>query len=289
MDLVFWALHGIGLSVVALLFLTMAKKVFDLVTPYSGTVQLTEKDNPAVGVMLVGYLLGVIAVISGTFAGGGGIGDLTVAVFLADLREALLRAVLGMLLVLLAGLINDRIILRGIDCTREIIEKRNISVAAIQGTTFAGSGLIVAGAIHGSASLGNAIGAYALGQAALVIYALIYQRATSYDDQEELVDNQNLAVGLGFGGNMFAYSLLLMRGSQLAAGDFSSLLDRLLVFGYYALAGAVVLPLVRLFNDRVFLPRVRLSDEVLRERNTNAGFLEAALALAGGAILVCCL
>ncbi len=280
------AAYSLGFIAVALAFLALAKKTFDHITPYSVTVQVTERDNPALGAVLIGYVFGVVAVLCGAFSGHAVVAELTFTQFMINLRPAVSTAIYGLLLVLFSGWLNDTIILRGIRNTPEIVGKRNISVGVIMGCMFAGSGLIVAGAIHGRASLLYILGAYLLGQIALAIYALVGQLATSYDDREELVDNQNLACGIAFGGNMIAYAIVLMRGTMAAAIPMDMPLShRFYHFLYYALFGVILLPLVRLINDRIFLPRSRLSDEIARVRNTNAGFLEAALAIAVGCII----
>ena len=52
-DLAWFAYSG-GYLAVSLIFLFIAKLLFDLVTPYCLKKELTEKDNPAFGVHLAG-------------------------------------------------------------------------------------------------------------------------------------------------------------------------------------------------------------------------------------------
>jgi uncharacterized membrane protein YjfL (UPF0719 family) len=281
-----WVLYGTGYVVAALLALYIAKELFDLVTPYKLRVQLSEKDNPAVGVVLFGYLLGVIAVVCGAFVDGTAAEGtpLTLVWFFRELGPVALFTALGMLLLLLAGLINDKLILHGFSNTKEIVDDQNVSVAIIISAGYIGSGLIIAGAISKSVELVWTVVAFLLGQLALVVFGLIYRWATSYDDHDELSEKHNLAVGLAYAGNLLAFCLLMMRG--LAAGVDDTWLDRLWHFGYYAVAGAVLLPLLRFVNDRLFLPGVRLNKEIVEDQNSNAGILEAGLAIAMGILLV---
>ena len=51
----------------ALIVLYLAKSAFDLAAPFRLKDQLTENDNSEVGIVLCGYLLGVIAVLEGSF------------------------------------------------------------------------------------------------------------------------------------------------------------------------------------------------------------------------------
>jgi len=51
----------------------------------------------------------------------------------------------------------------------------------------------------------------------------------------------------------------------------------------------VVLPLLRIANDRLFLPGVSLDDEIVKDQNVNAGLMEAGLAVSMAVILIVCL
>ena len=56
---------GIGFVVLGVLVLVIAKIAKDFFTPYGLDEQLTEKDNPALGLSMTGYYLGVISVFLG--------------------------------------------------------------------------------------------------------------------------------------------------------------------------------------------------------------------------------
>jgi uncharacterized membrane protein YjfL (UPF0719 family) len=100
-----------------------------------------------------------------------------------------------------------------------------------------------------------------------------------------------LAAGIAFAGNLLAYGMILMRGLRIddAVVETWSLEDRALNALYYALAGCVLLIAARVITDRAFLPGGKVSEEIVRDRNLNAGYMEAALAISVGAVLVFCL
>ncbi len=60
-----WIAYSAGYLVFAVIFLLIGKKFFDLLTPYSVNIQLTHRDNVAVGVLVVGFLLGLACIIRG--------------------------------------------------------------------------------------------------------------------------------------------------------------------------------------------------------------------------------
>ena len=61
-------------------------------------------------------------------------------------------------------------------------------------------------------------------------------------------------------------------------GDFVSWTQSLSEFGYYAIMGLILLPLVRMFTDKVLLPGARLSDELVQDvPSVGAGAIEATI------------
>ena len=280
-----YLLFGSGFVVAALLMLYLAKAAFDFATPFKLSLQLTEKDNPAMGILLAGYLFGVLAVLCGTFIGEGE-GSMNLDGFLTDMGPTALYGVIGMGLLLLAGIINDKFILREFSNTDEIVKKQNKSVSVVMASGFLGSGLIIAGGLLGSEDILSMLLAFGLGQLALVLFAVIYQKATSYDDQIELGERQNLACGVAFAGNIIAYSLLLMKALTMGSDDIQSLTDRLSYFAYYAISGAVLLPILRFINDIAFLPNAKLTDEIANDQNLNAGLMEACLGISMAIVLI---
>ena len=285
-----WVIYSSAYLVFAITFLLVGKKLFDLLTPYSVNVQLTEKDNPAVGILVVGFLLGIAAIICGVFFGEGPEVP-SIEAFLSEVGPVVIYGLIGMLLLFIAGIINDKIVLREFSNQKEVIEFRNSAVAVIMAATYIGSGLIIAGGIRGSINIISVLISFCIGQAALTIFAILYQTATKYDDQKEIGQNKNLAAGLAFSGNLIAYSLILMKGLSMRMDMLEEWgwSDRLLNVSYYAVAGFLLLIIARVINDRLFLPKAKISKEIVEDRNINAGLMEAGIALAMGSAMVFCL
>ena len=97
-----WVTYSAGYMLLAVLLLFLAKKLFDLFTPYRLDVQLTEKDNPAVGLLLAGFLVGVAAIVCSAFAGEGP--DLpSLQAFLDEMGPVVAYALLGCACLFAAG------------------------------------------------------------------------------------------------------------------------------------------------------------------------------------------
>jgi len=287
---IMWVSYSAGYILLAVLLLLLAKKLFDIFTPYSLDVQLTENDNPAVGLLLTMFLAGIAAIICSVFAGEGP--DIpTPQAFLDEMGPVVIYGLLGCACLFAAGILNDKITLRKFSNSKEIVDNRNTAVAAVMGATYVGSGLIIAGGIHGSQDVLSFVAAFVIGQILLLVFAGLYQVVTRYDDQEELGSKRNLAAGIAFGGSIVAFSLVVMKGVALDVENVElwGWGDRLLHVLYYAVAGCVLLVLARIVSDRLFLPKASLSKEIAEDANVSAGLVEAGLALAMGAALVFCL
>lgn len=290
MDNLIWVAYSVGYLIFAILFLLIGKKFFDLLTPYSVNVQLTEKDNHAVGILVIGFLLGLTAIICGVFIGEGPQVPSWQA-FAEEIVPVGIYGLIGMVLLFVAGIVNDKVILHKFSNQKEIIEFSNSAVAMVMASAYLGSGLIIAGGIKGCINIISLVVLVALGLLALTIFAVIYQLVTSYDDQKELGENKNVAAGIAYAGNIIAYSLILMKGLSMEPESLENWIwsDRLLHFGYYAIAGIVLLIVTRKINDLLFLPGAKISKEIVEDRNLNAGFMEFGLALAMGSAMVFCL
>lgn len=276
---------GGGLLLLAGGIMAAARKGFATLTPYSLRVQLVGRDNPALGLVLMGYFLAVIAALCGAVAGHVGTPPVSWQVVGHSLLLVAGHSVLSLTLVLAAGLCNDRLALRGIHTTEEVMDRGNLAVATVVGCAFLASGLLVAGSLHGRRHCLEGLALAAGGQMALLLYARLFPRVMRYRSWRELGEEQNLALGIALGGHLLAYGMVLLRCAWVV-GAVPGLPARLGAFGVAAAVGALLLLALRTANDRLFLPGTSLRQELLARRNLNAGVLEAALAVAVAAVIV---
>ncbi len=252
------------------ILLFAARMINDLMTPYKLTVQLTEKDNPALSVSVAGYLVGVAIIFVGSLIGPEG------ESLSADLLSTAGYSLLGILLLNLSRIINDKAILFKFDNTKEIIEDRNIGTGAAQAGSYLASAALIAASIQGEGGgVHTLLAYYAIGQLALVLVTTTYNLITPFDVHEE-IEKDNGAVGVSLGGYLAATGVIIAGG---LAGDFLSWGDAGMTIALYTVAAAVVLPLVRLLFDLFLLPGAKLNDELSRDRNIGAALLESGTLL----------
>ncbi len=266
--------------VAALLLFFLGKFLFDISTPgIEDDKELTKRDNPAFGVLFLGYMLGLAVALAGAFSSLGP----SLLDNILDLGTSGLAAIILMRLSMALG---EGLILPGLKLESQIVAERNLGA----GFAFAGlliaNGFIVAGVMQGrSDSYLNellCIAVYwAAGQAFLLLSWLLYRSIARFDARASLGAGKNAAAGISVGGFFVAVGLVLQAA---LAGAGSSIGAELLVTLAVGLCGLVLLAAARALSALVLLPRANLADEVARQGNTAAGTVSALSFVAVAAI-----
>ncbi len=288
MDATYEILLSLAYVALGMIVLIVAKIVQDKLTSFPLDEELTTKDNHAVGLTTAGYFAGVMIVFLGATAGGDfdpddpdATGTLAISM-LIDLGYA----IGGVLLLNLGRVLVDKLLLYKFSTKKEIITDRNLGTAAVEAGSYIATGLIVAGAIHGDDSGGIAILAslafFALGQAALVAFARLYQWETKFDIHDE-IEKDNVAAGVALGLNLIAIGVILFGA---IAGEFISWKEGLSQFGYFAILGCLLLFLLRKVTDRLLLPGTTIAHEIAKDKNLNAAWIEGIVSVGMATVIL---
>ncbi len=254
------------IEILALLW--VAKKVFAWLHPFALDYQLVKVDNKAVTLAFVGYLAGVAIILEGVAEGPWrGVGQ--------NLLEMALWGIIGILLLNLAGKLNDLWILRGIDNKKELVERSNLAVAAAEAGSFIGSAFLIRSVVAGESlgwvlDLSLTLGYFFLAQLGFVLFGYLYDKITRFDLLKELAEG-NIAVGISLGMNLAALGGLLAIPLRLSYS--------LLLFSAWFIVGAAVLGFFRFVMDRVIIPTEKLDSEIHQDQNWGIALLEGSFAL----------
>jgi len=267
----------------AIIILALAKIFKEFLTPYKVAEELTEKDNPALGLSITGYYLAVfiifIGVIFHPMATDTDVTTLDFQLVLHDLVLTLFYTTFGIILLNAAYYIVDKALLPKFSTKKEIIEDRNVGTGAVEFGSYISTGLIVAGAINGESTgqwwfgIFTSLVFFVLGQLVLICFAFIYQKVTAYDIHDE-IEKDNIAAGVAFGGNMIAISILVLKGIAGTFPGWDEALIRLLV---WSIIGFITLMAFRWIIDLLFVPNATISEEISRDKNINAAYLESSI------------
>ena len=270
-------LPGFIYLAVILALLVVGKWVYDaLHRSFSLRTELIENDNLAAALAVAGYYLGLVVVLVGVVSGPASFS------LLDDVIGLVIFGLLGIVLLNLSGLINDKVVFSKFAIEREIVEDRNAGVGALEGANYVAVGLITAGAMSGEGGLLSGLVFWIAGLAALIVAGMLYDRITSYDLHDE-IEKGNVAVAAAVAGVLIGFGNVIRLAGE---GDFVSWNESLTEFGYYTVVGLILLPFIRLFADKVLLPGARLSDELLQEQpNLGAGVIEGVSYLAASMLI----
>lgn len=264
-----------GVVILFFMIALLAKVLINLLTPYSIDHELTTSDNPALSASFAGYLAGVAIIFAGTLQGPS-------RGWMNDLIAVGGYSLLGVVLLNLSRWINDKCILYRFSNTKEIIQDRNVGTGVVQAGSFIASGFIIAGAVHGEG--GNPLTTilfFLLGQLVLILFTALYNKITPFDIHQEIEKN-NTAAGLAFGGTLIALGIILMKGTS---GNFVNWTDSLAWFAIDTVLAFLILPIARLFFDKIIIRGADLNHEITTDQNIGAGLLEMTTAISFATIL----
>ena len=248
---------------------------------YSIQSELVDKDNAALALVLCGYYLGLTFSIGGVIAGpSAGLEN--------DLIDMLVYGPLAIILLNLSALINDRFILSEFNIKKEILQDQNCGTGVVEFAIFIATGLNIFGALYGvGGSIVTAVVFWFVGQTVLILASKYYNFITQYNIHEQ-IENDNVAVGIGFAGALIAIGNLLRAAS---AENFISWQDNLTTFIIFIGIGIILLPVIRMLTDRILLPGRSLSDELVNQVKPNQGaaFLEASSYIGSSFLITWCI
>lgn len=275
--------NGVIYIAVGFVIFLIGKFVYQLFNRgFSVKDELVEKDNLAFAFAHVGYFIGLLIVIGAAIIGpSDGI--------VSDVINIGVYGILGILLLNISILINDKVILRKFSIKKEIITDRNVGTGIIEGAVAISSGLIIYGAVTGETEYGwgfsilSAVVFWAAGLVAMFIISLVYQAITPYDVHDH-IEKDNVAVGIGFAGVLIAVANLIRYGLY---GDFEGWGYTFAEAGFELLLGIILLPVMRFITDKILLPGQKLTDEIINQDKPNIGAaLVEAFAYIGGSVLI---
>ena len=272
-------LKSIGLLIEGTLFLTLAFMVFWFWTKMQGAnlrELLTERDNPAVSVSLCGFLFGCVIAYTGSVSTSG----LSFGTHLNDVAKF---SLLILALQVVAVIIADKFLFPEFALKSEIVDNRNIAAAVGQAAVSVATGSILVGAfsVPENGILLSVLW-FVVGQVLLIVVAKVYQgKITRYNDMEE-IKNHNLAAGFALSGVIIAVGYTV---SQAIEGEFTSWLTDIIGVIVYIVFSLIFLTLMRLFTDKVILPKVSINDEIAKDKNIGAGLIEGTIYILAAMII----
>lgn len=257
---------------VVLFWLFVAKKVTDFADNYASGLdsdyEIGERSNLAVGLRRTGIYLGTIIGMLGPLLGeSNGFG--------ADLAVFFYEGAAVTAFMVIAGLWIGRALVG--EKTSAAVGEHNEAVGIVAMAAYIATGLITLGSFVGEGGgIGTVIAFFIAGQLSLFLLVKLYDAVTPLNFAE-LVRDYNTAAGLLLGGVILSFGIIL---AAAISGPFNGWVESFLSFGFYAVAGAVLLFITEKVADWLFLPTTTIEVEIGRDENEAAALLTAAVLVA---------
>lgn len=258
------------LMVEALAILFVAKLARDRVLKrngYSVNDRVVKQASLGTATSQVGYLIGILL---------GSLGAISFAAqapsFVSMVGHLALFGLLAVVLQLVADILSDRLIFRGVARTAQPNEDDNLSLALGKAGVSIATGLVLRGAmVDPTVGILACVVWFFVGQALMVLAVLLYTRLTPYDDLAE-IGRGNVAASFPIVGILLAIGLIVE--AAIATKGNGELLPTALHVGKFLGVSLVLVYLFRLVASRVFLPKLKLSTAIAERRNVAAGLQE---------------
>lgn len=237
--------------------------------------ELYGRNNHALAVAVGGYCFGICLALGGALSGPSD-------GWQADLLGIALYGLGAIVLMLIAGVLCERVLLPRFDNRKEIVQDQNVGTAFVEAGMHIANGLIVLAIVQGEGPLWSGVVFWLLAQVVLVVAGLLYEWITPHSIHREL-ERDNAAVGLAFGGVLVGMGNIV---SIAVAGDFVGWVEGLKTFAIDVAFGLVALYAIHKLTDFLFASGVRLGAEQVEEQpNVGAGLIEA-FGYVGGSMLI---
>lgn len=261
---------------ILIILLLIGKFIFNKTTRYDVDNELVNNDNPAFGVLLASYFLGVAIALSGTTY------SISMMHPVSDFINMSIYGVLSLILMRLSILINDKFILYKFSVHKEIVIDKNCGTSFVVGGCCAATGFVISGALAGE-SISPIRGIidlciyWLVGQILLVLGGVVFQKITSYDVHHIIGNDDNVAAGISFGGFLTSVGIITKAALSNAG---SEIISETIITIMLAISGLVLLALVRMIVDKLMLSSSSLNKEIVVDKNAAVGVVTASVFVA---------
>lgn len=285
-DAIFWLLQFEGAVYILSVFVVLyvAKLLYDLFTPFSINEQLTKEDNKAIAVSFSGYIFGVMIILLSVFNSGTAVvGGIETRMDLAkDLLATVIWGFIGILLLNLSRIINDKLLLNKFDNIKELVKDKNVGTGAVLWGSYLGSALIVRAAIFGESAgwmndIISTVVYFLVGQIGFIVFGWVYKTISRYDVHAE-IEKDNISAGVAFGLSLVAIAILLSGYIMYYSSIFG--------FIIWFVMSLFVLMVSRYIVDKLMLPGALLDEEIKNDQNWGAALLEGSVAVGIALLMV---
>lgn len=272
-------LQNVSYGAIVIVFAWLAKLFADWRTKdIDDDFEVRDNNNFSIGIRRAGLYLGGMIAMAGVLTGAS-------QGFVNDVVALAAYGVLSYALLFIARMVNDAIILHGLNNDDEC-KNCNTAVGVVEFGNYIATGLIINGCVSGSGGgmlqgIISTVVFFGIGQVVLLALSSIYEALTPFECLKEIGSN-NTAASVMLAGKTIALGFILrssVAGTSLGwSADIRS-------FAVSAVTGIILLLVFNKIIDKLFLPKTDLNIEIERDRNV-AAVIVTQVATIGFAIII---
>lgn len=269
---------------IAVLMITGLRFVRGLVTNVDSTEELASKDNYAFGIAMAGGIVALALMLTGAVSGEPG------ATLVAELTSVISYGVLGLILLWVGRLAQDKLVLTGIEVQAQI-KQGNLSAALVDVANTVATGLVLRAVMIWVESetfngLVMVLAAFVITQvllAAVTRYRLmVYSRRHQGENLQTAFEEGNVALSIRYLGHISGVALAVTAASGVAEYNTENLLMALVTWLGVAILFTLLVSILAIIARTVILWGVDVVDEVDNQNNIGVAAIEAAIYLSIG-------
>ncbi len=274
--------------VIAVAMISGLRFVTGLVANVNSADELADRDNVAFGIAMAAGIVALALMLTGAVSGEPGI------TYVSEIVSVLAYGVLGVLLIKIGRLMQDKIVLRGIE-VQEQIKSGNVAAALVDAANTVATGLVLRAVMLWVESdtvsgLLFVLAAFVITQLILALVAyyrvFVYARRHGGSSLQTALEEGKVALAIRFFGHLMGVALAITAASGVVAYQSDSLLMPLLLWAGVTIVFTILVSLIASLARKVVLMGVDVVEEVDNQNNVGVAAIEAAISISIGLFFV---
>ena len=274
--------------VIAVAMIAGLRFVTGVVANVNSAEELAARDNVAFGIAMAAGIISLALMLTGAVSGEPGM------TYANEIASVLAYGILGVLLIKIGRLVQDMIVLRGIEIQAQI-KRGNVAAALVDAANTLAIGLILRAVmlwVESDTFSGLLVVLSAFVDAQILLALVAYYRAAVYARRHDGTSlqaafaNGQTALAVRFFGHLMGVALAVTAASGIVAYQPEGLVMALLLWAVVALLFTIFVSLIASLARKVVLMGVDVVEEVDNQNNVGVAAIEAAIAISVGLFFV---
>ncbi|HIG42339.1 MAG: DUF350 domain-containing protein [bacterium] len=269
--------------VIAVLMISALRFISGVVANVDSAEELASRDNYAFGIAMAAGVISLALMLTGAVSGEPG------STYLKEVVSVLSYGVLGLVLIKVGRIAQDKLLFTGIEIQQEI-KNGNLAAALVDAGNTIATGLVLRAVMLWVESdtlngLFAVLASFVITQFMLAIvskYRLVVYARRSGESLQEVFKRGKVALAVRYFGHLLGVALAITAASGVIAYDVENLVMALVLWSGVTLLFAVLVSLISIAARSIILMGVNVVEEVNEQNNIGVAAIEASIYISIG-------